>query len=161
MPKWSQIPWGTVITGLVAVYGAALSTLNYYRAGPKLRFEVQINMLTVPSTDKRKFIASKVTNYGNRPTTLTNITVFYFEKPWSWARLRNRPTTAAVLNLPNDQQPFPWELKLGAVWIGLTPQDDIADWGSGVLYFDLHHSHRNKPLRRRVPFPVSTPISKA
>ena len=26
MPKWSEVPWGTVITGLVATYGAVLST---------------------------------------------------------------------------------------------------------------------------------------
>jgi hypothetical protein len=29
MPKLSEVPWGTVIAGLVAVYGAALSTVNF------------------------------------------------------------------------------------------------------------------------------------
>jgi hypothetical protein len=28
MPNWSEVPWGTVITGVVAVYGAVLSTTN-------------------------------------------------------------------------------------------------------------------------------------
>jgi hypothetical protein len=28
MPKWSEVPWGTIITGVVAVYGAVLSTAN-------------------------------------------------------------------------------------------------------------------------------------
>jgi hypothetical protein len=28
MPKWSEVPWGTVITGVIAVYGAALGTFN-------------------------------------------------------------------------------------------------------------------------------------
>jgi hypothetical protein len=28
MPKWSEVPWGTVITGVVAVYGAVLSTFT-------------------------------------------------------------------------------------------------------------------------------------
>jgi hypothetical protein len=28
MPKWSDVPWGTVITGVVAVYGAVLSTVT-------------------------------------------------------------------------------------------------------------------------------------
>jgi hypothetical protein len=117
MPKWTEIPWGTVITGLVPVYGAVLSTLNYHRAGPKLRFTVRTGMVLVPSDDKRTFIATQVTNYGDRPTTLTNIVFYYFETPWSWGRLRNRPTKAGVLNLPNPQQPFPWELKPGAMWI--------------------------------------------
>jgi hypothetical protein len=26
MPKWSEMPWGTIITGIVALYGAVLST---------------------------------------------------------------------------------------------------------------------------------------
>jgi hypothetical protein len=29
MAKWSDVQWGTVITGAVALYGAALSTFNY------------------------------------------------------------------------------------------------------------------------------------
>jgi hypothetical protein len=28
MLKWSEVPWGTVITGVIAVYGAALGTFN-------------------------------------------------------------------------------------------------------------------------------------
>jgi hypothetical protein len=28
MPKWSEVPWGTVITGVIAIYGAVLSTVN-------------------------------------------------------------------------------------------------------------------------------------
>ena len=28
MPKLSEVPWGTIITGVVAVYGAVLSTAN-------------------------------------------------------------------------------------------------------------------------------------
>ena len=149
---WSEIPWGTVITGLVAVYGAVLSTLNYRRAGPKLRFEIRTRMVVVPSDDKRTYTATKVTNYGDRATTLTNIVVYYFEKPWSWARLRNRPTKAGVLTLPNSQQPLPWELKPGTVWNGLTEQKPLMGWGTGALYFDLCHSHHNKTVRRRVRF---------
>ena len=28
MPKGSELPWGTILTGLVAIYGAVLSTVN-------------------------------------------------------------------------------------------------------------------------------------
>jgi hypothetical protein len=28
MPKWSEVPWGTITTGVIAVYGAALGTFN-------------------------------------------------------------------------------------------------------------------------------------
>jgi hypothetical protein len=149
-------------TDFVAWWGAILSSIiflwdiyKYRNAGPKLRFHVQPGMIMLPSADKRTFIQTEVTNYGDRPTTLTNITFYYFEKPWSWARLRNRPTTAGVLNNPNPEQPFPCELKAGGVWRGLTEQKpELEAWGrKGALYFDLYHSHSTKPLRQRVTFP--------
>lgn len=157
MPKWSEVPWGTVLTGItaiVALYGAFLSTLNFRRAGPKLRFEVRTGMILVPSNDKRSFVQTEVTNYGDRPTTLTNIALYYFDKRWSWAHLRNRSTKAAVLNDPNPSQPFPCELKPGGVWRGQTEQTpELVGWGTkGALYFDLYHSHRAQPIRKRVRF---------
>jgi hypothetical protein len=63
-------------------------------------------MILVPSTDREPFVQTEVTNHGDRPTTLTNIAVFYFERPRSWARLRNRATKAAVLNDPNPGNRF-------------------------------------------------------
>jgi len=85
-------------------------------------------MVLVPSDDKRTFVLTEVTNYGDRPTTLTNIGISYFEKPWSWARLRNRTTMVAVLLDPNPAQPFPFELKPGGVWRGCTAEP-LVDWG--------------------------------
>jgi hypothetical protein len=154
MPKWSEVPWATLITGAVALYGAALSTFNFLRAGPKLRFTVRPGIVLVPSDDKRTFVQTEVINYGDRPTTLRTIDLRYFEKPWSWARLRNRATKAAVLNDANAAQPLPYELKPGGVWSGLTAQEpELVNWGTeGALYFDLYHSQRSKPVRKRVRF---------
>jgi hypothetical protein len=146
--------WVILITLVLAVYGAVLSTLNFLRAGPQLRFKIHPGMILVPSDDKRMFVQTEVTNYGDRPTTLTNITVHYFENSRPWVRLRNRATKAAVLNNPNPAQPFPFELKPGGVWRGLTPQEpELMDWGTkGALYFYLYHSHRTRPVRKRVRF---------
>jgi hypothetical protein len=152
MPIWSEVqPWATAV---IALYGAALSTFNFFRAGPKLRFEVRSDMVLIPSNDEATYISTEVTNHGDRPTTLTNIVIRYFEHPWSWARLRNRATKCAVLNNPNPNQPFPFELKPGTIWRGLTLQEPkLVDWGNkGVLYFELSHSHSTKPTRVRVRF---------
>jgi hypothetical protein len=140
---------GTIAAVVVALYLAT-------RAGPKLRFSVMAER--VLSNDvKTKFIQTEVTNCGDRPTTLTNIGLAYFEKRWSLARLRNRPSRAAVLINPHIQdsnvsQPLPCELKPGGVWRGLTTQDpQLEQWArSGFLYLDLYHSHNVKPIRRRV-----------
>lgn len=81
-------------TKLVAWWGAVLSTVvflwdvyKFRRAGPKLRFRTRGEVVLIPSDDKRTFVSSEVVNYGDRPTTITNLCVAYFEKPWSLARL--------------------------------------------------------------------------
>jgi hypothetical protein len=148
MPEWTA-----VAALVIAVYGAILSTLNFLRAGPKLRFKVQPGMVLTPSDDNQTYVLTEVTNRGDRPTTLTNIAVRYFDSPRSWARVRNRATKAGVLNDPNPAQPFPCELKPGGVWRGLTPQSELVSWGTtkgGLWSFELHHSHSSRPVRMRV-----------
>ena len=146
-------------TRFVAWWGAALSTVvflwdiyKYLTSGPRLRFSVHTDLIIMPSYDQKHYVQTEVTNYGDRSTTLTNIELYYFEKPWSWAYWRNRPTTAAVLNIPNSFHSFPYELKPGNVWSGLTEQTpELKGWATkGVLYFYLHHSHHPKPVRQRV-----------
>ena len=162
-------------TKLFAWWGAGLSSVTflwdifkYFRLGPKLRFKVVPGMVLMPSDGQKTFIQTEITNCGDRPTTLTNITLSYFEKQWSWARLRNRPSRAAVLINPsipdsNVSQPLPCELKPGGVWRGLTAQEpQLEIWArNGVLYFDLYHSHDVKPIRRRLtlrPYRPGPPV---
>jgi|HubBroStandDraft_2_1064218.scaffolds.fasta_scaffold11147_4 hypothetical protein len=151
-------------TTILACWGAGLSTIvflwdiyKYRKAGPKLRFEVYAHNRMVPSSKQRVYIRSVVTNRGDRPTTLTNVVLYYFASRWSLARLRNLPTESAGANalLTSPEQALPYELKPGTMWSGMTEQTRvIEEWGStGVLYFDLHHSHDTKPVRRRVRFP--------
>jgi hypothetical protein len=153
-------------TTILAFWGATLSSIvfawdvyKYRNAGPRLRFTVLAGMVMRPAYNDATFIKSEITNCGDRATTLTGISVYYFEKQLSWERIRNRPTRALVLDdmkagLKNLDfgTPFPCELKPGAVWRGLTPQDpQLEQWAKqGALYFDLYHSHRTKPIRRRL-----------
>lgn len=144
---------------IVAWWGAILSTIvflwdiyKYHHAGPKLRVSVSTGMIMVPSKDERTFIVTEVTNAGDRPTTITNLGLAYFEKKWSWGHLRNRATKLAVVNSPNTAQPLPWELKAGTLWRGMSHQTpQIETWArNGILYFDVYHSHTRKPIRTRV-----------
>ena len=143
-----------VITILIALYWVVVGALYCLRPRPKLRFTVRSGMVKIRSNDKGTFIQTEVTNYGDRPTTLEAIGFRYFERPWSWARLRNCVTEAARLNDLNAAQPFPYELEPGSVWRGLTPQDpEIDNWiKKGALYFDLWHSHSAKPLQKRLRY---------
>jgi hypothetical protein len=146
-------------TTLVAWWGAILSSVvflwdiyKYRHAGPKLRVGVNPGMILMPSADKRTLVVTEVMNIGDRSTTLTNLGLAYFEKKWSWKRLRNRADKLAVVTSPSVAQPFPWELKAGGLWRGMTEQTaEIEEWSrKGILYFDIYHSHGKKPVRRRV-----------
>lgn len=155
MLDWSPSNWDAIIkaaTALIALYGAGLSTFNYLRAGPKVRLRVRPGMRLAPSSDKNTYIVTEIANYGDRSTTLRSIAIEYFDRPWSWAHLRNRPTKAAVLKEPNTSQPLPYELKPGCIWEGLTLQEpEIVNWAKmGACYFVLYHSHQPKPVRTRL-----------
>ena len=144
--------FGTIAAVVVALYLAS-------RAGPNLRFTVMTQMVLSNDPTEKLFIQTEAANCGDRPTTLTNVALAYFEKQWSWTRIRNRLTRVAVLinpNIPEStvSQPLPCELKPGGVWRGLTAQDpELEMWAkNGVLYFDLYHSYSTKPTRKRVTF---------
>jgi hypothetical protein len=148
-------------TKLVAWWGAVLSTIvflwdiyKYRKAGPRLRFCVRGGVALVPSDDKRTFVSSEATNYGDRPTTITNLCVAYFKKPLSLARLRNRATINMVVKNPVGGPPLPFKLEPGGNWLGLAEQTPkLEEMGrEGLLYFDLYHSHRTGPVRQRVRF---------
>ena len=106
--------WTAVAALLIALYGAALSTLNFLRARPKLRFNAWV--------DRGTFLQIDVANYGDRLTTLTKIVIRDFENPRSWGRLRNRATRTSLFVDPT--LPFPHELQpgvsgaAGRLWTG-------------------------------------------
>lgn len=131
-------------TKLVAWWGALLSTTvffwdiyKYRKAGPRIRFRVSAGMIIMPSHDKKVFVSSEVTNYGDRPTTITNLCVAYFEKPFSFARLRKRATINGVVKNPVGAPALPFRLEPCDVWRGLAEQTpELEKWGrEGLLYF--------------------------
>ena len=146
-------------TSIVAWWGAILSTIvflwdiyKHRTAGPRLRFTAQTGMetLNIPMYEGKTVILANVTNFGSRPTTITNLGYLYFAKR---RHFRKRiPDKAFVIPNPSTAQPLPFELKPGVVWMGIAIQDpQIEEWATtGILDMMLYHSHDQKPLRRRV-----------
>lgn len=150
---------GTSGITIVAWWGAILSTIvlawdiyKWRTSGPKLRVAVQTGMQTfnMPEYDGKTLILVYVTNYGDRPTTITNLGLKFY--PSAWAKIRNKATKAFVFPRPNTAQPLPFELKQGNLWCGIGEQtpEVLAMAKSGHLICELYHSHVNKPVRRRV-----------
>lgn len=146
-------------TTIVAWWGAVLSTIvflwdiyKFRSAGPKLRFTAQTGMESVnmPLYQGKTLILANVTNYGDRPTTITNVGYLYFKGRKHFRK--KIPDKAAVVPSPSITQPLPFELKPGIVWTGLIIQDpQIEEWAAtGILDMMVYHSHTSKPLRQRI-----------
>lgn len=146
-------------TEIVAWWGAVLATIvflwdiyKWRTAGPKLRVSVQSGMksINMPQYEGKTLIYVNVSNYGDRPTTITNLGYLHFANLWT--RMRGRPDAAAIVPNPNDVHLLPYELKQGNLWSGIAIQNDqVTKWATeGRLYCVLYHSHREQPIYRRV-----------
>lgn len=140
--------WGAILASVVFLW----DVYKWWTAGPKIRFSVQTGMesINMPEYDGRTLILANVTNYGDRPTTITNLGFLYFKSFWS--QLRKRSDRAFIIPNPSTAQRLPFELKQGSVWSGITIQDEqVAEMATkGRLYCVLYHSHNEKPVKARV-----------
>jgi len=151
-----NISWTLVI----AAWGAILSTVvflwdiyKWRTAGPRLRFSVTANMKRVdmdrPGDKGETIIAVKATNYGDRPTTITNIGYLYYrDRRW----IPREPDKKVILTNPKWPQRPPFELKPGSRWmVSLDQTAEIEQMSrEGKLFFLLFHSHTEKPVKRRL-----------
>jgi len=146
-------------TAFVAWWGAILSTIvllwdiyKYRHAGPKLRFSVQTGMETnVPQYEGKTLILVKVSNSGDRATTITKLGCLYFTKRWRAIIRRTKPDRPSIVLTPSSAEPLPYELKAGGIWTGFIVQEPDVEQRArtGFLYVVLYHSHSKKPIRQR------------
>ena len=140
--------WGAILSSLVLLW----DIYKWWSSGPKIRFTVQTGMESIgmPMFDGKTLILANVTNYGEQPTTITNLGLFYYKTTWSL--IRRRPDQAFIIPHPNTDFPLPFQLKQGNVWAGITVQDEqLTEMATnGKLYCVLSHSHSEKPTKKRV-----------
>lgn len=145
----------------IAVYAAVVATfvllwdiVKWAMQGPNLMVDVQTGMKMyggdVP--DDRKYVVMRVTNRGDRPTTITNMGYLLYRDDWDAKVNRNGNTFAAIVPNPSPNQPLPYTLAIGVQWIGMAWQDDeITQMArDGCLICALYHSHTSRPIRRQV-----------
>jgi hypothetical protein len=61
MPKWSDVPWGTVITGVIAIYGAVLGTITL--VGQRRRDQRQLRQDQLATEEAQRRQADQVTGW--------------------------------------------------------------------------------------------------
>src|SRR6266850_3902506 len=97
--------------GIVAWWGAVLSTIvllwdiyKWRTAGPKLRVVAQSGLegINMPELDGKILFSIDVTNYGDRPTTITSVCLMHYSSLLS--RVRKRADRTFLLPIPNRGQ---------------------------------------------------------
>jgi hypothetical protein len=155
------------VTQVVAWWGAILATIvfiwdviKWKLAGPKLRLRVNCNMKTMnmPLYEGRTLIVADVVNCGDRSTTITHLGFRYYRNLWDrvvgalFRRILKQDRTEIVILDPNPSLSLPHELQPGKMWDGLADQEELLE-GIGTnryILCDIYHTHRKRPLTRRV-----------
>lgn len=137
------------VTAILAWWGAAIATAvlawdiyKWKRTGrPKLNVSVSTNMQMAGSSNPQKYLVFRVTNNGDKPTTLAVITYrFYESKPSRWRTSRSKGR--GLFNPGNATTPLPYKLEVGEVWSGTAFQTpDIEKMArEGYLYIEVEDS---------------------
>ena len=106
--------------------------------------------INLPETDGKNLLRIDVTNYGDRPTTITNVLLLEYKSVW--ARIRKKHSKIFVIPQPSKIQPLPFELKQGSVWTGIGIQNEALEVSAknSYLFCIVCLSHHEKPMKRRV-----------
>lgn len=147
------------ITDVVAWWGAIIATSVLIRdiykwktAGAKIRFLVQsgMSMLGDPEREDVTLVTARVTNIGDRPTTITTVGFKYY-KNW-WKKFRRKPSKAYVVPSPAfNHQVLPYILEVGQEWGGVNQTEDLENMANdGYLIMEVYDSVHNKPSTGRV-----------
>jgi hypothetical protein len=148
-------------TVTIAVYAAVVATavavwdvVKWKMQGPNLEVEVQTGMRLYSGEfpDEREFVVMRVTNRGDRPTTITNMGYLLYRDDFVARWSRNSNTFAAIVPNPSEAQRLPFVLAPGVQWVGMGVQDEELTnmAGSGCLMCAVYHSHTNLPIMRQL-----------
>lgn len=147
-------------TDIVAWWGAIIATVvlawdiyKWKTSGAKIRLLVSSGMSLYGGgvQDENTYITFRVTNVGDRPTTITTIAGKHYKN--MWAKLRNKVTQAFVIPNPTfNHQHLPHMLEVGQEWMGGAEQtSDIEEMAkNGYLFIEVYDSVHEKPSIGRV-----------
>jgi hypothetical protein len=152
----------------VAVYAAVVSTIvlvwdiyKWATQGPKIHFEVYTKKR--PADYEHPRLADDpliviATNRGDRPTTITSVTLRCYSNIWT--ALLRRPMESLRF-LAREESPIPHELAPGAVWKFIARQEPkiVRMAATGLLYCTLEHSFSSRIVRRRVRLSPATEVA--
>ena len=156
MPDLSTTDATAIYAAIVATGALALEIRRWFESGPKLTLTVisQAKLYGGEVKDDREYLSVRVTNRGDRPTTITNLTLQQF--PNLYRKHRHRASRLAVVIKPEGEwgHSLPHLLEPGAEWMGMAAYDaKLIEWAkTRELYASIHSSHSRWPIHKRVNY---------
>lgn len=152
--------WGALVATSVFVW----DVYKWKKTGrPNLNISASGNMQQAHSLNSQTFIMIRVTNDGDKPTTISIPAFKYYKsKPSRW-RKQTPDKEGACLDPANASAPLPHKLEVGSEWVGLINEtDELMQWANdGFVYFYIHDSSTKNPRKyaqtRYILKPYQTP----
>ena len=145
-----------IYAAIVATGALALEIRRWFEAGPKLALTViaKARIYGGIAPDESQYLSVRVTNRGDRPTTVTNFGLLQYESRYK--QYQNQSSRSAIIVQPEGEwgPPLPHVLQPGTEWTGMAKyNDDLVEWAkTGKLYAAIHSSHARKPIVRKVNY---------
>jgi hypothetical protein len=142
--------WAATVSTFVLLWDA----YKWRFAGVRLRIRASQGMKVIhppPGEPADKtYIAITVSNYGDRPTTITHLYGVQYSNLYE--RLFQKPREAILVPSPAFSERLPFVLEPGRDWLGGVHEDEELKTiiAKGHLYFEVLHSSGKRPLRVRI-----------
>lgn len=149
-------------TQIVAWWGAIIATTillwdiyKWKKSGVDLRVRICPNMEIFGGhePDENTYVMVVVVNRGDRATTITHLTAYYFKDKLS--RIRKKADKSMFITDPSPSQPIPHKLNPGEQWMGMIIQDEELEQRakSGILCVSVVHTGKEKLSYQQINIP--------
>jgi hypothetical protein len=115
-----------IYAAIVATGALALEIRRWFESGPKLYLTImsQAQLFGTGQQDESEYLAARVTNRGDRPTTITSYGLHQYKSPFH--RWLNRSSKSAIVPRPEFladtlYPTFFNQVRSGAAWQNMTP----------------------------------------
>lgn len=147
-------------TEIVAGYAAIVATFvllwdvyKWQTAGPRLKMSAGPNFIIIGDLvpDPNKYISVRISNIGDRKTTLTNLGFEFYSAKW----IGRRNVKFFIAHNPLTPNPLPFVFEAGEEWSARVIQTEELEQmaRSGYLYCVVYYTDKEKPVWKRITMP--------
>ena len=143
-----------IYAAIVATGALALEIRRWFESGPKLTLTLIpiAKLFGGIEPDENEYLCARITNRGDRPTTITNFALHQYRSLIH--RHLNRAFRSAIVPRPEvgGGIALPHVLQPGTQWAGMAIYNaELIDWArTGALFVAIYSSGSRRPIKRKV-----------